>query len=190
MTQTYASRGALKLRPVLRELNIDLKDKTVLDLGCAHGGFVHVALLEGAKRVYAVDVAKGMLDWKLRALEEVIVMEKTNARGLSPEMFEFRPDTAFADLSFISLKKILPVMFEIASSQILALLKPQFELSRAEVSAGKGVIRDEGLQKKAINDIISSCSDPRWNFSALRESPVTGKKGNKEFFIFYERIQT
>ncbi len=184
----YISRGALKLKGLIRNLNLDIKDKVILDVGSSHGGFVQIMVISGAKKVYAVDVGKGLLDWKLRNLSQVTVMEGINAKKLNVEQFNPVPDIGLVDVSFISLKKILPVVFNIVSGKILALVKPQFEVTYNEASRGGGVINDSEVQLRVIEEIKDSVKDRRWEFIGTYPSEVKGRKGNQEYFIYYERI--
>ncbi|MFW6172262.1 MAG: SAM-dependent methyltransferase [Elusimicrobiota bacterium] len=184
----YVSRGALKLKRFLNKVPIDFKEKVVLDIGSSHGGFTQVVLLQGAKKIYCVDVGKGLLDWKLRNFENIIVMEGINARELKKENFEQLPDIGIVDVSFISLKKILPVVFSIAKKKIIALIKPQFEATYKETSKGKGIIKDKKIHKRVINDIKKFVKDKRWKLIGVYPCEVKGSKGNQEYFIYYERI--
>jgi len=185
---SYVSRGALKLKSVLKYIKTDFKDKVVIDIGSSHGGFTHFALINGAKKVYCVDVGKGLLDWKLRNLDQVTVMEGVNARNLTKEDFKVPPHIGLIDVSFISIKKILPAAFEIVEEEILALIKPQFEAGYNEVSKGAGVVTDPEIQTGVIEDIKNSAKDERWRYIGTYPSAVTGRKGNQEYFIYYERI--
>jgi len=186
----YVSRGALKLKSVIGKIQLDAKNKVVLDVGSSHGGFVQMMLIAGARRIYAVDVGKGLLDWKLRKLREVTVMEDTNAKDLNPEAFEEAPHIGLVDVSFISLRKILPVMFGIVTEKIIALIKPQFEASYNEASRGKGVITDPAIHARVIDEVRTSVKDDNWNFIGSYSTDVKGRKGNREFFLYYERIQS
>ncbi len=180
----YVSRGGIKLEGALEVFGLSVKDLVCLDIGASTGGFTDCLLQKGAKKVYALDVGKGQLHYKLRKDPRVVVMEKFNARYLEPEMFEEPMDFITIDVSFISLTKILPVLPPLLKKEgeVLALIKPQFELSPKEVK--KGIVRDSLLHKKAVDKI--------WDFSkeigfiplGVAESPILGSKGNKEFFIY------
>jgi 23S rRNA (cytidine1920-2'-O)/16S rRNA (cytidine1409-2'-O)-methyltransferase len=185
----YVSRAALKLKGVIEHIALDFNGKCVMDAGSSHGGFVQVELLSGASKVYAVDVGKGILDWKLRNLKEVEVMEGVNVKGLRPEMFNPLPDIAVVDLSFISLKQVLPVIFNIAKESVLALVKPQFEATYRESSKKSGVIDDRKIEKRVINEVKTAVKNSRWKFIASYISLLKGKKGNREYFIYYEKIR-
>ena len=179
----YVSRGGLKLEGALRVFGIDPSGKVCLDIGASTGGFTHCLLLHGAKRVYALDVGKGQLHYKLRNDPRVIVMEKVNARYLTPEMFEELFDLITIDVSFISLTKILPVLKSLLKKEgeILALIKPQFELSPKEVK--KGIVKNPLLHKKAVDKIWEFSLELGYTPLGVAESPILGTKGNKEFFI-------
>lgn len=184
----YVSRGSLKLKGVLKNIDFDPGGKVVLDVGSSHGGFVQVMLLNGARKIYAVDVGKGLLDFKLRNIRQVIVLERTNARDLKKEQFEDIPHIGLIDVSFISLKRIIPVIFDIVTEKVLALVKPQFEATYKETSKGRGVVEDPDIHMRVIEEIKNSVKDHRWNFIGTYPSEVKGRRGNQEYFIYYERI--
>lgn len=184
----YVSRGALKLKSVLKKIDLDPKDKIVLDVGSSHGGFVQIMLLGGASKVYAVDVGYGLLDWKIRNFDLVVVMEKINAKSLRKEQFTELPHIGLIDVAFISLKKIIPVVFNIATEKVLALVKPQFEATYKEASRGRGVIKDSRIHVRVIEDIKGSVKDTRWRFIGTYPSDTLGRKGNQEYFLYYEKI--
>ncbi len=186
----YVSRAALKLKGLLEHIGLDFNGRCVMDVGSSHGGFVQVELLEGAKKVYAVDVGKGILNWKLRNLQEVEVMEGVNAKDLRPEIFESQPDIAVVDVSFISLKRVLPVIFNIAKEKVLALVKPQFEATYRESSKKGGLIDDITIEKRVIEEVKDAVRNGSWEFVAAYNSPLKGRKGNREYFIYYEKIRT
>src|SRR5436190_13030162 len=150
----YVGRGALKLKSALEHFDIDLHGKTGLDIGASTGGFTDCMLQRGAEKVYAVDVGYGQLDWKLRNDARVIVLEKINARFLTPDQVQELVDICVIDVSFISLTLILPNAFALLKPDgvLLALIKPQFELQRSEVGKG-GIVRDPGLHQKAQDKI-------------------------------------
>lgn len=185
---SYVSRGALKLKDILKKTSIISDNKIILDVGSSHGGFVQVMLLNGAKRIYAVDVGKGQLDWKLRNFPQVTIMEGVNAKNLKKEQFEDTPHFGLIDVSFISLKKIIPVVFDIVTEKVLALVKPQFEATYKEASKGRGVIENPDIHMRVIQEIKDSVKDRRWNFIGTYPSAEKGRKGNQEYFIYYERI--
>lgn len=182
--EKYVGRGGLKLEGALKHFQIDPTGAICLDIGASTGGFTDCLLQHGASKVYAFDVGHSQLDWKLRNDPRVIVREKINARFLTrsdiPEVIKM----CVIDVSFISLSLILPAAFELLSPDgvILALIKPQFELSREEVGKG-GVVRDEALHGKAIHKIqefVANHGVARW--CGVTESPILGTTGNKEFF--------
>ena len=147
--QRYVSRGGFKLAGALDDLGLAVEGRTVLDVGASTGGFTDCLLQRGAGRVIALDVGYGQLDWSLRHHPQVTVMERFNIRHLRPQDLAEMPDLAVIDLSFISLKLVLPVLRENGIPVILALVKPQFEVGRSEAGKGKGVIRDPSAQGRA-----------------------------------------
>lgn len=186
----YVSRGGLKLEAALDYFDVDVTDRVCADIGASTGGFTDCLLQRGAKRVYAIDVGRGILDWKLRNDRRVIVMEATNARYLTsmPE----RISLVTIDVSFISIKKILPaVMLWISSEgEVIALIKPQFEAGKREVSRGKGVIKDPQVHKEVLEDILEYAQNEGLAISGLLCSPVRGPKGNTEFLAHLCKIPT
>ncbi len=186
--KSYASRGGVKLENFIRQSGFNPASKVVLDGGSSHGGFTQVLLLKGARKVYSLDVGKGLLDWRLRNMDRVQVMEGKNLRNITKEDFSPLPDMATIDVSFISLKKILPVVFNVALKEVAALVKPQFEALYRESSAGGGVIKDEKIHRRVIKDIREKVKDKRWRYIGTYSSGLRGRKGNQEYFIYYERI--
>ncbi len=178
----YVSRGALKLEKAVRVFGIDMSGRTVVDIGASTGGFTDVCLRCGAKRVYAVDVGYGQLDWKLRNDARVTVMERTNARYLTPDMFPELPEIAVMDVSFISVRLILPAVFPIVGSNgaVYSLIKPQFEAGRDKVGK-KGVVRDPETHTEVLTEIASFVLSAGWMIRSLDYSPITGPEGNIEF---------
>jgi len=179
----YVSRGGLKLEQALNFFEVDPSGLVCLDVGASTGGFTDCLLQRGAKRVYAVDVGKGLLHPKLRADPRVVVLEGINARYLTPSHFPEKMDLITVDVSFISLKKVLPALKELLkdSGLIIALIKPQFELSPKEVK--KGIVRDPKLHLKVVNEIWEFAKDLGFEPLGVVESPILGAKGNKEFLI-------
>jgi len=179
----YVGRGALKLEAALEHFNIDVRGKTALDIGASTGGFTDCMLQRGAEKVYAVDVGHGQLDWQLRNDPRVIVLEKINARSLSCEHIPEPVDVCVIDVSFISLTLILPNAFDLITSTgvILALIKPQFELQRAEVGKG-GIVRDQDLHQKAQDKIVAFVTKLGHVVTGIVPSAVKGADGNQEFF--------
>src|SRR6266568_1683861 len=178
----YVGRGALKLEAALEHFNIDVRGKTALDIGASTGGFTDCMLQQGSKKVYAVDVGHGQLDWKLRNDSRVIVLEKINARSLSRDHIPERVDVCVIDVSFISLTLILPNAFDLITSTgvILALIKPQFELQRSEVGKG-GIVRDPTLHRKAQDKIVAFVTGLGHVVSGIVPSAIKGADGNQEF---------
>ena len=182
-TRRYVGRGALKLEAALDHFNIDVHGKTTLDIGASTGGFTDCVLQRGGKKVYAVDVGHGQLDWKLRNDPRVVVLEKINARSLSHDDIPELVDLCVIDVSFISLTLILPSAFDLLTSAgvILALIKPQFELQRSEVGKG-GIVRDPGLHRKAQDKIVAFVTRLGHVVIGVVPSAITGADGNQEFF--------
>ena len=184
-TYPWVSRGGVKLEKAIFEFSLNCNLIIALDIGTSTGGFTDVLLSRGAKKIYAVDVDYGQLDWKLRQNERVIVKEKTNARFLSHEIIKDPLDAIVCDASFISLKKILPsgLAFLKTKGWLAALIKPQFEVGKGLVGKG-GVVRDPELHKEVIADIKNWIqTDMKLNLLGVIESPLLGPRGNKEFVI-------
>ena len=181
----WVSRGGIKLDHALKHFAISLKDKTVLDVGASTGGFTDVALKAGAKKVFAVDVGKGQLDWGLRNDERVVVMEGVNARYLTRDDIPEPVDAVVCDASFISLKTILPAPLKLLApgGVVIALIKPQFEVGKGQVGKG-GVVKDPALHAATVKDIGDWLNaQDGFRVIGVTESPITGPKGNKEFLI-------
>ncbi len=191
--ERYVSRGGLKLEHGLDHFQVDVSGLQAVDLGASTGGFTDCLLQRGAARVYAVDVGRGQLAWKLRCDPRVVVMERTNARELVPERFPapFAPvDLAVIDCSFISLRKILPAAVALlrSSGKIIALVKPQFEAGKAEADKGAGVIRDPAIHRRVLEELagfVAGLAGVRWH--GATESPLVGPAGNKEFLVLLEK---
>lgn len=186
----WVSRGGLKLEKAVAEFNLNLKGKTVIDVGASTGGFTDVALENGASRVYAVDVGKGQLAWKLRNDERVVVLEKTNARYLTAEQIPEPVDLVVCDASFISLKTVLPAAlgFVRPGGGLAALIKPQFEVGKENVGKG-GVVRDPILHQAVCEDIADWLNGlPGWQVEGITESPIKGPEGNIEFLIYGRKV--
>ena len=191
--EKFVSRGGSKLEHALNHFQIDVTGLTAIDLGASTGGFTDCLLQRGAKKVYAVDVGHGQLAWKLRQDARVVVMEKTNARYLTPG--QFLPPFTAADLvvidcSFISLRKILPAATALLrpSGQIAALIKPQFEAGKAEADKGAGVITDPAIHARVLRgleEFVATEKTLRWH--GVTESSLLGPAGNKEFMALLEK---
>ncbi len=184
----YVSRGGLKLESALKEFKIDVSKKVFLDVGASTGGFTDCLLQHGAKKIIAVDVGYGQMHFKLRNDPRVRLLEKTNIRYLAPEMLNEEIDGAVIDVSFISLKLVIPPVSCLLKEHaiILALIKPQFEAGRKHVGKG-GVVRDPKVHKQVIEEITQFCKDMSWEVKGCIPSPILGPKGNKEFFIYLIR---
>jgi 23S rRNA (cytidine1920-2'-O)/16S rRNA (cytidine1409-2'-O)-methyltransferase len=180
----FVSRGALKLSGALDFFEVDVRDKVALDIGASTGGFTDCLLQRGALKVFAVDVGRGQLAWKIRTDPRVTVLEKINARFLSHEQIPQFVHLCVIDVSFISLTLILPRAFELVTPDgvILALIKPQFELQRKDVGGG-GVVRDPGLHEKAQQKIVNFVEEAKYDVVGVVPSAITGTDGNQEFFI-------
>jgi 23S rRNA (cytidine1920-2'-O)/16S rRNA (cytidine1409-2'-O)-methyltransferase len=179
----YVSRGGLKLEKALRVFEIDLQAKTCLDVGCSTGGFTDCMLKNGARAVYAVDVGYGQFDWGLRNDKRVSLFERTNARYLHEDSFECPVDFVSIDVSFISLKLILPALLKIRHArdmQVVALIKPQFEAGR-EFVGKKGVVRDPKVHEMVIKSVLDFAQGIGFGVSGLTFSPVKGPNGNIEY---------
>ena len=184
----YVSRGGIKLEEALRKFQIDITDKVFLDVGASTGGFTDCLLQHGAKRVIAIDVGYGQLHWKLRNDPRVRILEKTNIRYLTPERLGEKADGAVIDVSFISLKLVIPPVSNLLKERamIIALIKPQFEVGKKEVGKG-GVVRDSRLHEKVIKEITNFSRTLGWKEKGLIPSPILGPKGNKEFLLYLIR---
>jgi 23S rRNA (cytidine1920-2'-O)/16S rRNA (cytidine1409-2'-O)-methyltransferase len=184
----FASRGGIKLAHGLDHFQIDPKDLTCLDVGASTGGFTDVLLQRGAAKVYAVDVGRGQLAWKLRNDPRVIAIEGVNARNIGRDLVPEPVDLVVCDVSFISLEKILPAVLALAErARAMALIKPQFEVGKGRVGKG-GVVRDPALHREVCERIAAFItSQEGWNVIGIAESPITGPAGNKEFLIAAKR---
>lgn len=184
-TSRYASRGAFKIIWAAQEFRVSFYGKQVLDLGSSTGGFTDFALRQGAKNVICVDVGYGLLDWKLRNDPRVFVMERTNARYLKPEDLPYLAEIVMGDLSFISLKLIIPSAVRCSTEDaiFIFLVKPQFEVERDKVQRG-GIVKDEVAVKSAILSICQTMSENHINFIDITFSPIKNRRGNIEYFIY------
>ncbi|MBC1440501.1 TlyA family RNA methyltransferase [Listeria innocua] len=179
----YVSRGGLKLEKALQVFDFDVKDKLMLDIGASTGGFTDCALQNGARHLYALDVGYNQLAWKLRNDERVTVMERTNFRHVTPADFtEGLAEFATIDVSFISLKLILPVLRTVlvTGGDVMTLIKPQFEAGREQVGK-KGIIRDPAVHEAVVENIALFALDNGYDLMGLDFSPITGGEGNIEF---------
>jgi 23S rRNA (cytidine1920-2'-O)/16S rRNA (cytidine1409-2'-O)-methyltransferase len=180
----FVGRGGLKLEGALDFFGIQVRDAIALDIGASTGGFTDCLLQRGAAKVYALDVGYGQLAWKIRTDPRVIVFEKTNARTLSSALINQPIDLCVIDVSFISLTLILPNAFQLITPNgiVLALIKPQFELSRRDVGRG-GIVREPALHKKAQDKITGFLEKLGYRVVGITPSPITGTDGNQEFFV-------
>lgn len=178
----FASRGGLKLEKAIKSFGADLNGAVCMDIGAATGGFTDVCLRSGAAHVYAIDVGYGQLDWRLRNDPRVTVMERTNARYLTPEQLPLNPKITVMDVSFISIKLILPVAAQLMGNEgvFYTLIKPQFEAGKDRVGK-KGVVRDAAVHEDVIQSIVDFVPTFGWQVQALDYSPITGPEGNIEF---------
>jgi 23S rRNA (cytidine1920-2'-O)/16S rRNA (cytidine1409-2'-O)-methyltransferase len=189
----YVSRGGEKLAQALKVFPVEVRDRTCLDGGISTGGFTDCLLQAGAKRVYGIDVGYGQVAWKLRQDPRVILRERTNLRHLTPEDLykdldmetHPRPDLGVADVSFISLTKILPALWQLLEPprEVILLVKPQFEVGRDRVGK-KGVVRDPNIQAAAIDQVWQAAKQMGWQYQGLTHSPVPGPAGNIEYLLW------
>ena len=181
--QKYASRGGFKLEGALRDFAVDATEKIALDVGSSNGGFTDCLLQHGATRVYAVDVNVEQLEWKLRQDSRVIRIRK-NARELAAEDLPERVDLVVADVSFISVTKVLPAVAPLtaAEAEFLILIKPQFELRREDVGPG-GIVSAPGLHQRAIDSVREAAVSLGLNAIGVKPSQLAGTEGNQEFFL-------
>jgi len=183
----YASRGALKLAPALDRFAIDPGGRVCADIGASTGGFTDVLLRRGAARVYALDVGRGLLDWRLRQDPRVVVIERVNARDL--ESFPEPVSLVVVDVSFISLEKVLPAVLRAApAAEIVALFKPQFEVGRSQVGKG-GIVRNQAAVDAALARFRDWCAANGFAFIKAAPSEVAGAEGNREIFVHLEPLR-
>lgn len=180
----YVSRGGLKLKGALDELELNVDGLVALDVGASTGGFTDCLLQAGAIKVYALDVNYGQLAWKLRQDKRVVVIERTNIRHYDGTDIEEQPDLATIDVSFISLKVVLPAILSLLKDEarILALIKPQFEAAREEVGHN-GVISDSSIHERVVEEICEFCKSANLEVLRTCSSSILGPAGNREFFI-------
>ena len=179
----WVSRGGVKLAAALDHFRIDPKGRVCLDIGASTGGFSDVLLARGAKRIYAVDVGRGQLHARLRGRPEIVSLEETDIRSLLPDHLMELPDLVVADVSFISLKLVVPAVPLLVRNptQLVALIKPQFEAGRAQLK--KGVVRDAQVHQAVCDDISAFIAGLGWAVLGIIPSPLTGGDGNREFLI-------
>jgi len=199
----YVSRGGLKIEAALDFFHITVQDRIIMDVGASTGGFTDCLLQRGAGRIYCIDVGYGQLAWSLRKDPRVILLERTNIRHLSEtlkerrdkgkeqgmeDLIESRVDMAVVDVSFISLKIVVPavVPFLHARAEILALIKPQFEVGKGEVGKG-GIVKEEEKRLSAVEDVRRTLEGQGLTTIGVFQSPVPGQKGNREYFLYMKR---
>ena len=184
----YVSRGGLKLEKALKVFPIDVNDKVCIDCGASTGGFTDVLLKNGAAKVYSVDVGYGQLAWSLRNDERVVNMERTNIRYISSELIPEPLDICVMDLSFISVKLVLPAVCALLkdNAQLVCLIKPQFEAGREEVGK-KGVVRDKAVHLSVIESVLSFAPTVGMTVMGLDFSPIKGPEGNREYLCYMKK---
>ena len=184
-TLKYVSRGGLKLEKAMEVFPVELTDKVCMDVGASTGGFTDCMLMNGASKVYSVDVGYGQLAWKLRQDPRVVCMEKTNIRYVKPEDIDDFIEFASVDVSFISLSKVLPVLKEllVQGGEVVCLIKPQFEAGREKVGK-KGVVRDKNVHVEVIKNVTSFTRETGFDVIGLDFSPVKGPEGNIEYLMY------
>lgn len=184
----YVSRGGLKLEKAIQTWKIDLADKVCMDIGASTGGFTDCMLQNGARKVYAVDVGYGQFAWKLRNDERVVNMERTNIRYVTPEKIGEPLDFASVDVSFISLRLVLPAAYALLKSggEMAVLIKPQFEVGREQVGK-KGVVKDESVHFSVVRTIADFAQDNGFSVTGLSYSPIKGPEGNIEYLAYLKK---
>ncbi|WP_321370969.1 TlyA family RNA methyltransferase [uncultured Desulfuromusa sp.] len=184
----FVSRGGLKLEKALNEFSINVKAKIAIDVGASTGGFSDCLLQHGAKKVYAVDVGYGQLAWRLREDPRIVNLERCNIRYLQAEQLDDAPELAVVDASFISLEKVLPNTLRLLTkdAEIVALIKPQFEVGKGKVGKG-GVVKDQQQHEQVIEQICAFTRDLNCTVLGTIESPILGPKGNREFLIYMQK---
>lgn len=184
----YVSRGGFKLEKAVNEFGVELKDKICMDIGASTGGFTDCMLQNGAKKVYSIDVGYGQFAWKLRNDSRVVCLEKTNIRYITKEQVPDEPNFASVDVSFISLKKVIPPALEVMSEEasLVCLIKPQFEAGREKVGK-KGVVKDIAVHKEVIRNIVEFAFETGLNVMNISYSPIKGPEGNIEYLMLLDR---
>jgi 23S rRNA (cytidine1920-2'-O)/16S rRNA (cytidine1409-2'-O)-methyltransferase len=180
----YVSRGGLKLEAAFKHFQISVRDKTAMDVGSSTGGFTDVMLQQGVRRVYCIDVGYGQLAWKLRQNPNVVLLERTNIRHLENNRIPEVIDIATIDVSFISLTKVVPKVLEFLKEkgEIVALIKPQFEVGKGEVGKG-GIVKEESKRIEVIARIKEEFAALGLQVTGIISSPITGQKGNIEYLL-------
>ena len=179
----WVGRGGMKLAHAIEQFGIDVRDKVCADIGASTGGFTDVMLEHGAKKVYAIDVGYGQLDASLRNDPRVVNREKVNARYLTAKDFDEKIEFVSIDVSFISLELILPAVATFLDGELVALIKPQFEVGKHDVGKG-GIVRDEEKRKAAADRVVAFARDNGYEIRGVIESPVKGAEGNVEYLMY------
>lgn len=184
----YVSRGGLKLEKAMNTFNIQLDNKVCMDIGASTGGFTDCMLQNNASKVFSVDVGYGQFAWKLRTDERVVCMERTNIRYVTPEDIGVALDFASIDVSFISLRTIMPAVKNLLGpkGEVVALIKPQFEAGREKVGK-KGVVREKSVHLEVINKIVTYLLENDFNVLGLSYSPIKGPEGNREYLVYFTK---
>ena len=187
--ERFVSRGGHKLEGALDALSCQVQGRVCADVGASTGGFTDCLLQRGARKVYAIDVGHGQLAHKLATDPRVVVMDRTNARHLTRDAFSDRLDLIVVDASFISLEKLLPAIasWMTPGAQLLAMIKPQFEVGRDEARRTKGVVRDADVRTRAIEHVLAAIADLDFQVLGGADSEVAGPKGNVEYFVLAEK---
>ena len=187
-TLKYVSRGGLKLEKAMKTYNISLEDKVCMDIGASTGGFTDCMLQNKASKVFSVDVGYGQFAWKLRTEERVVCMERTNIRYVTLEEIGEALDFASIDVSFISLKKIMPATLNLLkdNGEVVALIKPQFEAGREKVGK-KGVVREISTHKEVVYGIVDFLLHQNLNVLGVGYSPIKGPEGNREYLVYFTK---
>jgi 23S rRNA (cytidine1920-2'-O)/16S rRNA (cytidine1409-2'-O)-methyltransferase len=185
-TSRYVGRGGLKLEAALNKFQIDARGAVCLDVGASTGGFTDCLLQNGAAKVFAIDVGHNQIDWRLRNDPRVEIRERVNARYLQPQDFPTKFDLIVIDVSFISVRKILPAVVALLKpgASLVVLIKPQFEVGRADVGSG-GIVRDEQKRIRAVHFVSETASTLGLRAEGVTESPITGAEGNVEYLAHY-----
>lgn len=184
----YVSRGGLKLEKAMNEFNITLDGKVCMDIGASTGGFTDCMLQNNAAKVFSVDVGYGQFAWKLRVDERVVCMERTNIRYVTPEDIGEKLDFASIDVSFISLRTIMPAVINLLKDdgEVVALIKPQFEAGRDKVGK-KGVVREKSVHKEVVTNIANYLLEHNLNIIGMSFSPIKGPEGNREYLVYFSK---
>jgi 23S rRNA (cytidine1920-2'-O)/16S rRNA (cytidine1409-2'-O)-methyltransferase len=184
----YVSRGGLKLERAIKEFSIDLKDKTAMDVGASTGGFTDCLLQYGAKKVYAIDVGYGQFSYALRKDDRIELFERTNIRHFDRDLIPDEIEVATIDVSFISLLKVLPKVLEFLSPQgeVIALIKPQFEVGRKDVGKG-GVVKDAIKRSEVVDKLMAEAEKLGFEVKGVTQSPIKGPKGNVEYLMYLKK---